>query len=728
MIPSYAYTANDFFANIIETNVGLTSAYSIFVLHNPTPLSVTIAIANISWFIRYNATQTTSMIMYLLRNVSYSYNITDYGQKCTNSTTPNSTMIQNCTVIISGWHWNNYTQEEFRSITEIPFVNINANGNATIKVQANYQAKLGNNYRDWVPYITFNSTNYTKTSWQWWNTSYSYKRTIMINTTGEALTNYYTANLTRVNTSLLITTGKMMSNCQDLRIVYNETTELNRSIMSCNNVLGDTWIEFKLVNPIGANINDTNYTMYYGNTSPTNNNPQNKSAIYWIGDDFNTYNTNLWTTIGGTITANGILNISCASGTGQCGIESKFKNLSMPFSLEMGNTQWVNKSGASSIIVRRQLNVTGWSSDFRAGFYCDGNNCVTSGPWLWFSTNNVPSTGETCAFGRTVLHNRTIVLYNDSLARYYENSSLICSNTSTQKINNSVNWSVNFQTWSITGIIYQYTDWVIVRKLTNTSKVPNVTLIGVEQTQIVGTTYNASGSFSLSITTTQARTYSGKRSSSLSLNESLLNSRMASLQRASSLSLNASLSNIKRYMANRLSSLSLNESLSGSRAFSGTRSSSLSLNETISSIKSAALKRSNSFSLSLSQLSSRIYHGVRASTFSLNESLVNLRTVTLNRENSLSLSLSESASRTYNAMRSTSLSLILNATGKPPYAAYKYLLSFALNLMNNADEYIARMESVNPYRICSVLQQIGTTRAYLCVYPDGTWKILIRGV
>lgn len=304
-----------------------------------------------------------------------------------------------------------------------------------------------------------------------------------------------------------------------------------------------------------------------------------------------------------------------------------------------------------------------------------------------------------------------------------------------------------------------------------------------------GTTYNASGSFSLSLSPANTRTYNGVKTSSLSLTESLLISRIATLNRENSFSLSMTQNNFRAYIVNRLSSLSLSESFSNSRIFTGIRTSSLSLSETISSIKSAilnransfslsisqsnsrtyqgvkinslslsesflnskifagirtsslslsevlssiksaTLKRSNSFSLSLTQSNFRTYQGVRQPSLSLTESILNIKSATFNKANSFSLSLSESSSRIYNAVRIGSLSLILNETGiyTPTHQVFSFLLSFAMNLIQNVNAYIAKWESVEPYRICSILQQIEDSPFYLCVYDDGTWKVLIKG-
>jgi len=76
--------------------------------------------------------------------------------------------------------------------------------------------------------------------------------------------------------------------------------------------------------------------------------------------------------------------------------------------------------------------------------------------------------------------------------------------------------------------------------------------------------------------------------------------------------------------------------------------------------------------------------------------------------------------------------------GVPSENIIQFLIEFTANLFErilnigskglfNYQVYIRRWEEVSNFQVCSILKQIGSSRAYLCVKTDGTWKILIRG-
>jgi hypothetical protein len=63
-------------------------------------------------------------------------------------------------------------------------------------------------------------------------------------------------------------------------------------------------------------------------------------------------------------------------------------------------------------------------------------------------------------------------------------------------------------------------------------------------------------------------------------------------------------------------------------------------------------------------------------------------------------------------------------------------LTYVINLIEKStywDKFVGSTTSTNPitppsvFATCAILQQIDNSRAYLCIYSDGTWKILIKG-
>jgi len=56
------------------------------------------------------------------------------------------------------------------------------------------------------------------------------------------------------------------------------------------------------------------------------------------------------------------------------------------------------------------------------------------------------------------------------------------------------------------------------------------------------------------------------------------------------------------------------------------------------------------------------------------------------------------------------------------------IFNIPLGLLENYLIYTSIWKESKPYEVCSILQQIGKSRAYLCVYDTGEWKVLIKGV
>jgi len=158
-----------------------------------------------------------------------------------------------------------------------------------LKVVGHKKPTLGNNNVDWlVDFMGYSP------SWAWWNSSFDYKKNINItNPDDEPLIKYHTVNFT-MDTATLITAGKMKSDCSDLRIVYADTTELNRTFLN-NTFLGttggcndaNTVVFFMTQANISATSEDTtNYYVYYG-YSDADNEPNNTMGVFLLYDDFN---------------------------------------------------------------------------------------------------------------------------------------------------------------------------------------------------------------------------------------------------------------------------------------------------------------------------------------------------------------------------------------------------------------------------------------------------------
>ena len=120
----------------------------------------------------------------------------------------------------------------------------------------------------------------------WWNTNYNYRRQITItNNIASTLSSGYSVLLT-MDTASLVSSGKMLSNGNDLRIVYwngSSWIEIDRDVIDMNTSSTQVW--FKTRADISASGSDNNYYMYYDNPSAVNP-PANKNNVYDFWDDF----------------------------------------------------------------------------------------------------------------------------------------------------------------------------------------------------------------------------------------------------------------------------------------------------------------------------------------------------------------------------------------------------------------------------------------------------------
>ncbi|NUM45695.1 MAG: peptidoglycan DD-metalloendopeptidase family protein [Anaerolineales bacterium] len=108
----------------------------------------------------------------------------------------------------------------------------------------------------------------------WWDTGYSEKRNIIIlnNMEGTTLPAGYSVHLhfdnsTTPTASELFNASQATPKCDDLRIVYLDTTELERVVQNCTTSMIDLWFRTQPNIPGGTSDNTT-HQLYYGNPSP----------------------------------------------------------------------------------------------------------------------------------------------------------------------------------------------------------------------------------------------------------------------------------------------------------------------------------------------------------------------------------------------------------------------------------------------------------------------------
>lgn len=137
-----------------------------------------------------------------------------------------------------------------------------------------------------------------------------------------------------------------------------------------------------------------------------------------------------------------------------------------------------------------------------------------------------------------------------------------------------------------------------------------------------------------------------------------------------------------------------------------------------------------SLSLNWDDQTGRILDADRGSILSILFTDNGLRIAEFLRSGNATINWSDLDYRTLDAVRTSSLLITwLDDIGLSGFGWHiTRLISLILNMDIDQDTYIKSWENVDPYRVCTIFKQIGTSRAYLCVYEDGSYKILIRGL
>lgn len=106
----------------------------------------------------------------------------------------------------------------------------------------------------------------------WWNSNYAYKRqvTVLNNMPSMNLPNSYPVKLrfdstTSPSATEIYNASLSSPKCNDLRIVYNDTTQLNRVVTKCSASEVEMW--FRTQSAVAGGGNSNVYQMYYGYAS-----------------------------------------------------------------------------------------------------------------------------------------------------------------------------------------------------------------------------------------------------------------------------------------------------------------------------------------------------------------------------------------------------------------------------------------------------------------------------
>ena len=273
-----SYKADNFFIELVDNRADLTQGTAIFKINNPTPTDIAIDLSKLTarTALTEGATPTESLQYYILKSIPYSETVTDYSYVCNpfEVNEINGTYInENCSYEISGWHWNNYTKDEY---VPLEAETLKAGEAYTIKLVGTWQPKVGSNNREWFPKIKVGGSDYEQTKWAWWNYSFDACANISINNSQNpnALTNYQVQiNLTAPMNSKA---GVRFVNagCNENAVLLDHW----RNPALSSSTLSYEWVEVDTLPASGYR----NISVYYNNTSAvedTSNGP-NTFIVY----------------------------------------------------------------------------------------------------------------------------------------------------------------------------------------------------------------------------------------------------------------------------------------------------------------------------------------------------------------------------------------------------------------------------------------------------------------
>jgi len=775
MKPVNALTPDNFFVELKENVVDINSAYSTFVLRNPTPLTLTVNASRLNFYIKNNATPTYSMNIYRLKNISYSQNITDFSTSCKpyKYTAPNSTNFTNpnCTQIVTGWHWNNYTLEEFRPLG---LETINPYENVTIKVEVTYQAKMGKNFRDWIPFINVSGIRYEKSEWQWWNTSYINCRNITHQLNSDHPTNARTVNFEPVeyNFTNIVCSA---TNCQDIRIVNNSCNVNGATASVPFSVISNTSTSALVVWEANLTSNNTNYSIYY-------NNPTAEASNFADSR----FNANIKGGVGYNITNKYMMMYNDSASEADTD-DWYFSNRST------WATNWI--IGTNNGWFPYDVDTWGLSS----GTIRNGNlyqNTSIKKVWRF----NVSLTGTP-----TGQSNVTLTWYRDTNWWIYE-----INNTYTSTENGARRTASAFNGVRPKNNLWNLTSTYVQNKRTSTAdsditmvaNTTNLFACGVNETNaFIGYGYLShlanfnGGGFDCSINggawgntgsntemgmwTTLPNVASGSTLNAtfmmmfdnVTQNVNVFNNTWAMLRNPPTLSIGTQETSVEGNIYNATFNVNSKGSLNNYLGeFNFVRFSNINSKQQMNFSKVATVTRFNNINskqkmdlfraIILQTFFNMVEKGSNqfVETFSINRfSNINskgnlnfIRLVSLTdffnpkSKGSADFSkafdfirFSNSASKgSVDFNRIISLSRILNINekqlmqfiGELPFTIFERMFNVPAEMLFNFLVYIKVWKEARPYDVCSVLEQIGESRAYLCVYDTGEWKILIRGV
>lgn len=135
----------------------------------------------------------------------------------------------------------------------------------------------------------------------WWNDTYSYRQQVLVENNNDSFTLYsnYTMYI-YLNHADLVSNGKAQSDANDVRLVYNHTTELDMINITPLNT-ANTTLAFMTISDISPDGNSTLYYLYYGNDNTGSQPLRNASHVYDIYADWDSGDLEGWQVTTGII-------------------------------------------------------------------------------------------------------------------------------------------------------------------------------------------------------------------------------------------------------------------------------------------------------------------------------------------------------------------------------------------------------------------------------------------
>ena len=509
------YSKDDFFIKLKENNADLTHAYSVFEVRNPTTKDISIDSINLG--IRFEkinnlGLRNTEISIYVPNG--YEKNISNWTVEYVNKSIRDNSTKKNYTIQVLEWvnhpYYEYYYGSQIGETYNYSRINLNyetmennttivnktreylikngtnpiydywidinnlsgfvfkAKTNYTIKLEADYPAKLGRRELDWMPYINISGIELKQDTWAWWNSAWSRCKNITLT--------HSNGVINAVPVLMNVTYDADMANgFSDLRFVNascsNDGTRLGHLIQNFSaSSYADVWVN------VTPEVTNTIISVYYNNASGVAD-VSNGAEVFdaWDSCDSATLNTTVWNQI-----STG--NYSAVNGWCKLAPTSDAYNKNIIDTVKTFNDN-------HSFFARFRVNATGSAgAPIQMGFATDGcttndhGDCVTgSYHYVQFWADGTiggegggaswKNWGASSTFWYTLETERN----NSNAARYYENGTFIATAGSTSGQGNALAAAIRQRSGGTTNLEI---DYAYVRKI---APFPITTAFGTEQ-------------------------------------------------------------------------------------------------------------------------------------------------------------------------------------------------------------------------------------------------------